>query len=130
MKRVVMILVTLIFLVSPLWAANATLNFSWEQVIPSPNNLSGWTIYQSTTAGGPYTIFEDVPFASVLPSYTFSKTIVVSDNQVTTLYFVIVAKNSAGKVSSYSPEIIGVIDAFIPPQIPSNFKVITITVGP
>ena len=87
------------------WEIKTSRIFSWQQELPEPNDLAGWKLYQSTTPRGPYTLIDTIPFTISQAEYTAVVTISDPVHQVTTLYFIITAFDTAGKESSYSNEV-------------------------
>jgi hypothetical protein len=79
MFKLLLALLILVVFASFGFAGQKNLNFFWTQELPSPNDLAGWGLYQSPTAGGPYTKFLDIPFAGnpTGTEYTASTTITV-----------------------------------------------------
>ncbi len=125
MKKLLLLTLAFLFITSLSFGGQKVKTFGWQQDLPDPNDLAGWKLYQSSTAGGPWTLVETIPYISPLTEYTASKSIIVPDNQVTTLYFTVTAFETSGNESGRSNEVSAVFD-FQPPGIPVQFK-ITVT---
>ncbi len=108
------------------YAGTKTLTFAWNQTLPSPNDLRGWGLYQAPTAGGTYTKIMDILYVSPQTEYTTTTVITVTDNQVTTLYFVLDAVDTSGNRSPRSNEVFVTID-FQPPGAPIQLRVTVTT---
>lgn len=128
MKRLILLVIGFLLVTSLALGGQKTLNFAWQQDLPSPvNDLAGWGLYQSATPGGPYTKILDIPYVSPQTEYTAGTPITVPDGQVNTLYFVIDAVDTSGNRSGKSNEVVATID-FQPPGIPIQLKVTVTTV--
>jgi hypothetical protein len=125
MKKIVLVLLAMVLFVTPAIAVDKTLNFFWTQTLPSPNDLAGWGLYQSPTAGGPYIKILDIPYTSQQVEYATTKIITVPDGQFTTLYFVLDAVDGSGNRSGKSNEAVAVIDLrdSTPPAIPIQLRI-------
>lgn len=103
-------------------AGNKTLNFAWQQTLPSPNDMSGWELYIANTAGGTATLFATIPYVSSASEYTTTQTITVPDGTTSTRYFKILAFDSSGNKSGFSNEVAVSLD-FAPPNVPITLRV-------
>jgi hypothetical protein len=125
MKRLFTILAMALLFAVPIFAANKTLNCSWNQTLPSPNDLAGWGLYQSSTSGGSYTKILDIQYVSQQTKYTATTAITVPDGATTTLYFALDAVDGSGNRSAKSNQVTVVID-FEAPGVPINFTITVI----
>ena len=125
MKRFLLIL-ALVLLTSIAFAGTKSLNFAWQQTLPSPNDLQGWSLYQSSTAGGPYAKILDIPYTVTQTEYTATQPITVPDGSVTTLFFVLDAVDKSGNRSAKSNEVTASID-FQSPGTPIQLRVTVTT---
>ena len=127
MKNIFLFLMVLLMVVSLSFAGTKTLEFGWQQDLPSPiNDLAGWGLYQSSAPGGPYTKILDIPYVSPQTEYTSSTQIVVPDGQISLIYFVLDAVDTSGNRSGKSNEVTASID-FQPPGVPMQLKVTVTT---
>ncbi len=126
MKRIILILAMVFMLCLPVFGGNKNLNFTWNQTLPSPNDLQGWGLYQASVTGGPYTKVMDIVYTAPATSYTATKLITVPDGSVTILYFVIDAVDTSGNRSAKSNEVSASID-FQPPGTPITLTVTVTT---
>ncbi len=126
MKRFILVLAMIFTLCIPVFAGNKDLNFTWNQTLPSPNDLQGWGLYQASTAGGAYTKIMDITYTVPQTSYTATKLITVPDGIISVLYFVIDAVDTSGNRSDKSNEVSASID-FQPPGIPISLTVTVTT---
>jgi len=97
------------------------ITFGWGQDLPSPNDLRGWKLYKSSSAGGPYSFMTEIPFATVQTEYTVTVTIDYPNNQKTKYFYVLTAIDTSGNESGYSNEVAKEVD-FLSPVAPKNFK--------
>lgn len=82
-----------------------TCTFTWTQVLPSPNDVTGWGVYYSLVTGGPYTkAGNDEPFVGQLAQYSAVRQIEIPDAVQTTVYFVIDTVYTGGARTEYSNE--------------------------
>jgi len=127
MRKVFLILALVVFLCSSVGYATPiikTLRFAWNQELSA--DFGGWRLYQSETAGGPYTaVSPDIAFVSEQSEYTADMPIEVLGDQTTTLYFVLTAFDTSGNESSYSNQVNAVID-FEAPGVPMTLTVTVI----
>jgi len=127
MKKLFLLVLAFILLTSLSFGGTKTLNFEWQQDLPTPvNDLAGWKLYQGTTTGGPWTLIETIPYVSPMTEYTASKSITVPDGQTTNLYFTLTAFDTSGNESGRSNEVAASVD-FQSPTIPVQFKVTVTT---
>lgn len=125
MKKLILLLLGFLLVASLSFGGIKTLTFNWQQELPSPNDLAGWKVYQSSKTGGPWTLVETIPYVSPMSEYTASKNITVPDAQVTVLYFTVTAFDTSGNESGRSNEVAASLD-FQSPSVPVQFK-ITVT---
>lgn len=129
MKKILLCLMaSVLFMVTLAFSGTKTLEFGWQQDLPSPNDLASWGLYQSPTPGGPYSKILDIPYVSPQTEYTSTTPITVPDGQMSILYFVLDAVDTSGNRSGKSNEVVATID-FQPPGIPIQLKV-TVTTLP
>lgn len=107
--------------------AEKELTAAWRQVLPEPNDLSGWKLYKGTTSGGPYGLEKTINYVVEQSIYEDIFPVTVPDKQVTILYFVLTAFDINGNESGYSNEASIRID-FKPPDGPYElrFKIVTV----
>jgi hypothetical protein len=135
MKKLFLAVLAVMFLLIPVFgfAADKTLNFAWEQPTITTDNLSGWVLYQSNTAGSGYVKVTDIPyFGTPSATYTVSTILVVTGTPGTTVtkYFVLTAKSQDGTESVYSNEVTQAFKIPYPvPGAPFNL-IIKVTVAP
>jgi hypothetical protein len=120
MKQLITILL-IVFCASICFAGSKTLQAEWQQEIPAGADLAGWKFYKGTVSGGPYALEKTINFVSAQSVYTDSVPVIVPDNAVTNLYFVLTAFDVSGNESVYSNEANIQID-FMPPSSPFQFK--------
>lgn len=108
-------------------AADKTLDFTWDQVLPSPNDLSHFTLYEYDNAGNPTGDTFHIPYITDM-SYVHSEVITVPDDQSTELCYDITASDNSGNESGKSNRPCKVID-FESPADPTSLT-ITINVVP
>ena len=125
MRKYLLVVLALLLFASVCFAGTKTLTATWQQAIPTENDLAGWKLYKATVAGGPYTLDRTIPYVSQQTTYTSSAPITVPDGQLTTLYFVLSAFDTSGNESGKSNEVQVQID-FLPPGNPFQL-IITIT---
>jgi len=124
MKKLVAILLILFFLfVVNLSAKSVGVQFGWQQDIPSPNDLKGWKLYKSSTAGGPYSLITEIPFVTVQTEYTVTVSIDYPDNQKTKYFYVLTAIDISNNESGYSNEVAKEVD-FLSPVAPKVFRIL------
>ena len=125
MKRLLLLTLAFLMVTSFSFGATKTLKFGWQQDLPSPNDMAGWKLYQATVTGGPWILIETISYTAPATEYFASKSIIVPDGQVTTLFFTVTAFDTSGNESGRSNEVAASLD-FQSPGIPVQFK-ITIT---
>lgn len=121
MKKILIILLTLLLLVSTSFAGTKVLKFEWNQEIS--DGFAGWKLYVSETSqsyGSPFMI---IPFDIEQTSYTTSEEISSPDGETHTYYFVLTAFDGEGNESTWSNEVSAKID-FESPSGPYNLTVI------
>lgn len=127
-KKSVLVLIFILFFILPVTAMadprGETLTFQWEQDISS--DFAGWKLYLSQTSGGPYVYAATIDFVSQQTKYTSEEIIDAPDNQVTVLYFVFTAFDTANNESDYSNEVNHEFDF----EAPANPFSVTIIVSP
>ena len=131
MKKLFGLIIGLVLMASVAFGATTSLTFLWSQdlgaIDPATNKpvaFTGWKLYQSSVAGGPYTPLATIPFEIQKTEYTSTQSIVIQDGIKTILYIVLTAYNDAGE-SGYSNEASGTFDLTVkPPGTPTNFKLI------
>ena len=126
MKRIVLMVSVMVFMASLVFGASKTLNATWQQTLPSPNDLAGWKLSKSATQGGPYVLEKTINYIAPQTTYSDTLPITVPDNAVTTLYFVLTAFDTSGNESGYSNEALVRID-FEKPSVPFTFTIIVAT---
>ena len=94
--------------------------FAWDQVITA--DFAGWTLYMSTTQGGPYAVFSEIGYNPEVTEYTSTQSVTSPDGVEATYYFVMTARDTNGNVSVYSTEVMLTVDA-IAPNVPQNLTV-------
>ena len=117
-------IVVIMFCAVDVTAQTKTLDIVWSQVLPSPNDMASWNIYSATVAGGPYTLFVNVPYLASQTQYTTSQIFTSPSGQRVTYYFVMDAVDIGGNLSPKSNQIPVTID-FVAPDAP---VIISITV--
>ncbi len=98
------ILIIFSLIVVPL-RSERNLTFAWQQQLQEPNDLAGWRLYQSPSAGGPYTLIESIPFKERQTEYRASRKVVFPDGSGQTLHFVLRAFDTSGNESRFSNEV-------------------------
>lgn len=97
----------------------------WSQELPDPNDLAGWSIYQSTTPGTGYFKVKEVPFVSPSTEYSTEITISISaDGGTKTFYFVISSFDTSQNESGYSNEVVFSVTDVIAPKVPFIIRII------
>ena len=128
MKKIFIILLVLVFsvmMVAPcVLAGEKTIRVSWEQNIPP--DFWGWKIYKGTTQGGPYEFLVDVLYTSGQTEFTSDQVIITPDEQVTTIYIVLISFDLSANPSGYSNEASAVID-FEPPEAAYSVTITVVT---
>jgi hypothetical protein len=119
-------LILLLLLCASVFAGAKTLEFTWRQTLPDPNDLAGWRLYSSQTQGGPYSLVLTIPFVSEQTQYSSTQPFVSPDGQRKTYYFVLTAFDTSGNESGYSNEASASID-FEAPGVPIQLKVTVTT---
>lgn len=80
-----------------------TIQLTWTQVLPSPNDLASWEVRVSQSLEGSYTLLDTVPFVVEQAEYTADVVVTnVPAGQVTTYYFKMRALDGAGNPSVVS----------------------------
>lgn len=101
-----------------------TLKFSWQQVLPEPNDMGGWRLYSSLTPEGiDKTLIAEIPFVAEQTDYITEQTFEIS--QSGNLYFFVTAYDTSGNESGLSAPVFEVFD-ITPPAIPINFTITVI----
>lgn len=132
MKRLLLILITFLFLFSTVTIADAvssnkTLKFAWEQIIPS--DMGGWTMHYGLNQGGPYVMTVDIPYdtcnMTTSPPECAAPVpiIMIVGGGEATYYFVLDAYDLSGNYSDLSNEVSQALD-FLPPGVPTEFTVV------
>lgn len=103
-------------------AGTKTLTFAWTQ--PGPlDDLAGWKLYQSDTAGGAGILAMTIPYGGTAQAeYTGVKSLVSPDGQTKVYFFVLTSFDTSGNESGRSNEVSARID-FEVPGIPLTLKV-------
>jgi hypothetical protein len=83
-------------------------------------DLAGYRVYMATKIGGPYDMQRDLPGVPASPSYNGD--ITVTDDKITTFYFVVTAYDTSGLESDYSNEVFKEVDNRTPPAAPQNLN--------
>ena len=130
MKRILvsLLVIGMILMAGSVMAGTKTATFTWQQTLPTPNDLGGWEIWVSDTPTGTYTLFATIPYVSAQTTYTSTQTVTVPDGSITTKWFKALAYDTSGNKSGFSNIISATID-FQSPGAPITFT-ITITTGP
>jgi hypothetical protein len=125
MKKIIVLLLSVLLIATVSFAGNKTLNFTWEQP-GSLEDLAGWKLYQSETAGSPGVLSMTIPYGGMAQSEYTGTRVLTSPNGVTKIYyFTLSAFDTSGNESAVSNEVSARID-FEAPGVPLNLKV-TIT---
>lgn len=98
MLKNILVFLLCLLIASVVSAGEATINLTWDP--NSEPDLAGYRVYESLTAGGPYSILKDV---GNVTTFTIKKT--VPDGTATTLYYVVTAYDQSGLESDYSNEV-------------------------
>ena len=118
--------VALILLAVPVLAADSTITFGWDQ--SDVARVTGWRLYQSDTAGGPYTqAGSDIIYDGTSTEFTSDYVLDVPANAETTYYFVVRAYNEYGE-SGNSNEVSKTYNTQVPQ--PPFTLIIKVVVGP
>ena len=110
-KKLSIVLVVILMLSTTVFAAEVKL--AWDK--NTENDLRGYIVYRSTTAGGPYVQVGDDVLA---PTSTFTDV----DVEDGTYFYVVTAYDNDGGESGYSNEVSTRIDT-TPPAEPQNLLV-------
>lgn len=103
--------------------SDKVIEFTWEHEDPAAQGVTAFKIYMSSESGTGYIWLFDIPFETVLLTYTADTTITVPDNAETMRYFVATAVDAQGNESGYSNEASVNIDN-LPPNTPITFKAV------
>lgn len=111
-KRLILAFLIIFLFASFGIAKDKEVTISWTQVLPSPNDMTGWNIYWSETSGGPYKLLTFVQFTGVQTTYTYQGGKIVGKlgKKKTDVYFVIRAVDSEGNISLTSSEVMLKVD--------------------
>ena len=110
MRKYLLVFAALLIAVS---AYAAVTNLAWDANTES--DLAGYKLYQSTTAGGPYTFVREVDQNTL--------TAATADLPDGTYFFVVTAFDTFGNESGYSNEV-SKTDDTTPPAPPQNFRLV------
>lgn len=128
MKKLFIIFILLTIAFNGLsFAADQSLTFTWEQVIPS--DMGGWTIYYGLQSGN-FTNQINIPYdtcdmATDPPSCQSPAAIkMITGGEEATYYFVMSAYDTSNNESGYSNEVSKELD-FLSPDVPVR---VTVTV--
>jgi hypothetical protein len=140
MNKLLLFVVSFLMMTTLAFAGSNTVTFEWEQ--PGDiTDLHSWRLYVSDIPGGPYddglAFFEDglgnaVPHIQIMylgaPEIVYEAigTVVVPDQAVTDLCFVLKAWDIDGNSSDDSNELCQSFD-FLNPSAPFNFRIKVIT---
>lgn len=97
-----------------------TLKFSWQQVLPEPNDLAGWRLYSSLTPEGERVLVAEIPFVEAQTDYVTEQVIEISDSG--NIYFMVSAYDTSGNESGMSDPVFEVFD-ITPPLVPINLTI-------
>jgi fibronectin type 3 domain-containing protein len=111
MKKLVF---TVLFLISCLSVSAAELALIWDA--NSEPDLAGYKVYRGTTSRQ-YTKVADLGLVT-----TYSETVSVPEDKVTTFYYAVTAFDDSGLESDYSNEVFKTFDTRVPPQPPKNLN--------
>jgi len=131
MKKLFIAVMCSLFLVicsQPIFAATESLNFTWDQVLPVPNDLSHFTLYEYDGTGTPTGNTFNIPYETDM-SYEHDEVVTVSDDQSTELCYDMSASDATGHESEKSNRPCVTIDLEHPPAVPGSLT-ITIQVTP
>ena len=122
MKKVLLAVIMVLFMVGTALSADIALKFAWNH--EDPPDVAEWVLYSSETQGGPYV--EMGPIPNTPPNYVFVAdwTFQVTANTDKTYYFVATAKDADGNESEYSNEVSKEIDV----QAPGAPITLTVTI--
>lgn len=132
MKRLLLAVLMVLFTASLSFGGQKTINGTWEQVLPSPNDMKEWRLYKCPTTGCQpvaANLFATIPFVSQQTTYTTTQVLTSPDNQRVQYFFVLVAIDTSGNVSGPSNEANIWID-FEKPSTPTNFQLTIQVVTP
>jgi hypothetical protein len=140
MKRILLFTVAFLMVAMLAFAGSNTVTFEWEQP-GDVTDLHSWRLYVSDVPGGPYddgmVYFLDgggnavphilIPYLGA-PEVVYNTigTVVVPDQAVTNLCFVLNAWDIDGNFSGNSNEVCNPFD-FLNPSVPFNFRIKVIT---
>lgn len=108
MKRIILLVIGLVLLASVAFGASWSINLEWQQDLIIP--IVRWHVYKSTTSGGPYTLVTGIPFVAAQSIYSSKVSLIVPDNALTTLYFVMTSQGAGLPESIYSNEVSAIFD--------------------
>lgn len=118
MKTICTILLACLLLIPSIAFAASNVTFGWDA--NSESDLAGYKLYQSASAGGPYTEVADISQASLAdpqnPEYTLAN---VTDG---VYFWVITAYDDADNESGYSNEVTADLDT-LSPGAPVNIEI-------
>ena len=111
-------------------AKDKELTLTWDQTLPSPNDMKGWNVYFSESKGGPYKLLGFVPFSSQKVEYSWSidRLDQLGFTKKDKLYFVLASVDTEGNVSEFSGEASAQVD-FAPtgdtnaPPVPTSVSI-------
>jgi hypothetical protein len=124
MKKITLVLLSLILMVTLAFAGSKQVTFTWGQAAADLPNLKSWNIKYSMSSGGPYTLLGNMIYdGTAKPTYTSAQTItLVPDGQKQTIYFVATAVGKSGVESGNSNQVSAEFD-FTTVTIPVSFTI-------
>ena len=114
----IMVLVVMLLFGEAVEAAEMTCRFSWDQVtteadgVTPERGLAGYRLHTATQAGGPYSMRQEVPVASLLDPAAPMLSLPCQEG----FYWVVTAYDAAGNESGFSNEV--QVPDITPPAIP------------
>lgn len=123
MKKAILICIFIILLASFAYAKDKGVTVTWQQILPTPNDMGGWVIRYGNVPGGPYPYADTVPFVNEQTIYSYEIKVKLKKRE--NWYFIVYSFDQEGNYSAPSPQVAieinpGGSEDTTPPGVPSN----------